>query len=186
MLTRCVKSNVIEEILYGDDTVKHIQIVREPISGVYTNLLELFSCFSFRRGLKERDMRELYHVKLVLHVDARVLELDKDKVVRLEEHEESATAETISVDMNGRNIKLTQLLSRTESFMGDIKYNGYSASENCCQDFALCVLLANGLYDETVEAFIKQDVRDLFSPCMVVSTDFATDCVRWFYNWFRT
>lgn len=186
MLTRYVRSNTIEEILYGDDKIKRIQILRKPIYTIYARLLELFSCFTFFQGLEERNIHELYHVKMILHLDARVLELEKDMVVRLHEYDEVASAETIEVDMKNREIPLTQLLARTESFMGEVKYNGYSASNNCCQDFVLCILLANGLYDAFYGTFVKQDVRELFSPFMIISSNFVTNGVRWFYNWFRT
>jgi hypothetical protein len=45
--------------------------------------------------------------------------------------------------------------------MGDL-YATYSAKNNNCQDFILALLKSNGMGDEKVYAFVKQDVGSLF------------------------
>lgn len=181
MLFQYLHSHSIEEILYGN-RIRGIHIVRKPISSTVQRLLDVISCCAIQPSMERRNIQKLYHIKVIIYTDHRVLQLEKDKVVKLRPYKENFDAERICVDLRGREISVSSLIERTRSFMGDDRFYKYSSSSNNCQDFALSVLLANCLYDEAYELFIKQDIGDLFSPCMVATSNCATDCMRRIYK----
>jgi len=51
----------------------------------------------------------------------------------------------------------------------------YSASNNNCQSYIMQLLGSNGLLNEELKKFIKQDTNNLLSPFLKRATDFVTD-----------
>jgi hypothetical protein len=47
--------------------------------------------------------------------------------------------------------------------MGVDKFFTYQSTSNNCQDFAISLLIANGINDDSLNTFIKQDVRSIFA-----------------------
>jgi hypothetical protein len=47
--------------------------------------------------------------------------------------------------------------------MGSEKFFSYQSGSNNCQDFALSLLYANGIKDNSLNTFIKQDVSSIFA-----------------------
>jgi hypothetical protein len=59
-------------------------------------------------------------------------------------------------------LTLNVMLANTEKEMGG-KFLKYSAYNNNCQDFIMAVLKSNGLGDDAIYSFVKQDTKSLFS-----------------------
>ena len=47
--------------------------------------------------------------------------------------------------------------------MGLDRFFSYQSSSNNCQDFCLGLLIANGINDDSLNTFIKQDVSSIFA-----------------------
>jgi hypothetical protein len=46
--------------------------------------------------------------------------------------------------------------------MGEQKFFGYDSANNNCQDFVMALLSANGLSNEEIKSFVKQDTSKTF------------------------
>jgi hypothetical protein len=68
--------------------------------------------------------------------------------------------------MNVNNIQsgliLSKMLEQTEKRMGETKFIQYSAYSSNCQDFLYNVMKSNGINDNTILSFIKQDTKAIF------------------------
>jgi hypothetical protein len=70
--------------------------------------------------------------------------------------------EFVNMSFN-QSISINQFIMNTLNYIGQDKFFTYSAYDNNCQYFALNLLHANGINDESLNTFIKQDVRSIFA-----------------------
>ena len=147
---------------YGEQPITSISIKRTPISSTAEGLLNAITLGKWKEIKKNYD--KMYHLYAVLT-------LENGKRLLLEKNErpvlsESIPADTKETDTQGvstlrQPIKLSDFIGKTIKRMtlqDYIAYEGYTLN---CQHFIRAHLLANGLLNPALIAFVYQDTKDL-------------------------
>ena len=72
-----------------------------------------------------------------------------------------STSQIQNIPVN-KDLNLNQLLENTQKSIGSAKFFLYDGLKNNCQDFISGVLQANGIRDQNVYNFVKQDTSMIF------------------------
>jgi hypothetical protein len=154
---------------YGDKPISEIVVCRNPVGSLLTGALNAVSLGAFKKEFSKKPYDALYHLYLWIKVEGTNITLEKNEVI------------TMDIDASIRNgsdsmkvplpttsgivpdgLSLNAMMANTEAMMKQ-KFLTYSAKDNNCQDFVLAVLKSNGLGDESIYAFVKQDTKSLFA-----------------------
>ena len=137
----------------GNDRIYTITIFRYPINFMIKNILELTS-------LQSIPYDNLFHLGLILN--NQVL-LEKNSIINMEINPKlPKDTEFVNMSFN-QSISINQFINNGLQFMGVDKFFTYQSTSNNCQDFAISLLIANGINDDSLNTFIKQDVRSIFA-----------------------
>ena len=154
----------IKKILekYGNQYIKDIKIVRNPVSSAIINALNVASMGAFKKNLNDSPYDKLFHLKLILELQNGIkISFEKVERVSLTINPKPVKGEEeINVPVN-KMITLNEMYNNTFQRMGNLFYP-YSAKNNNCQNFALNILEANNLAGEREKNFVKQDTEELF------------------------
>ena len=143
--------NILAKV--GNDRIYTITIFRYPINSMIKNILELTS-------LKTIPYDHLFHLGLIFN--NKVL-LEKNSIINMEINPRlPKDTEFVNMSFN-QSIKINQFINNGFQFMGQDKFFTYQSTSNNCQDFAMSLLIANGINDDSLNTFIKQDVRSIFA-----------------------
>jgi len=143
--------NILAKV--GNDRIYTITIFRYPINSIIKNILELTS-------LQTIPYDNLFHLGLIFN--NKVL-LEKNSIINMEINPR-LPKDTEFVNMNfNQSININQFINNGLQFMGIDKFFTYQSTSNNCQDFALNLLYANGINDDSLNTFIKQDVSSIFA-----------------------
>jgi len=139
-------------IKVGNDRIYTITIFRYPINSMIKNILELTS-------LKSIPYDNLFHLGLILN--NQVL-LEKNSIINMEINPRlPKDTEFVNMSFN-QSININQFINNGLQFTGQDKFFTYSAYDNNCQYFALNLLYANGINDDSLISFVKQNTEDIF------------------------
>ena len=147
---------------YGNQYIKDIKIVRNPVSSAIINALNVASMGAFKKNLNDSPYDKLFHLKLILELQNGI-KIAFEKVERVSltiNPKPSKGEEEINVPVN-KMITLNEMYNNTLQRMGNLFYP-YSSKNNNCQLFALNILEANNLAGEREKNFVKQDTEELF------------------------
>ena len=142
--------NILAKV--GNDKIYTITIFRYPINSIIKNILELTS-------LQTIPYDNLFHLGLIFN--NKVL-LEKNSIINMEINPRlSKDTEFVNMSFN-QSISINQFINNGLQFMGIDKFFTYSAYDNNCQYFALNLLYANGINDDSLISFVKQNTEDIF------------------------
>jgi hypothetical protein len=142
--------NILAKV--GNERIYTITIFRSPITSMIKNILELAS-------LQNIEYDQLFHLGIIFN--NHVL-LEKNSIINMEINPKmSKNTEFINIQFN-QLITINQFIKNGLQYMGEQKFFNYSSYDNNCQDFALNLLYANGINDDGLISFIKQDVSSIF------------------------
>jgi hypothetical protein len=137
----------------GNDRIYTITIFRYAINSMIKNILELTS-------LKSIPYDNLFHLGLIFN--NQVL-LEKNSIINMEINPRlPKDTEFVHMSFN-QSISINQFINNGLQFIGVDKFFTYQSGFNNCQDFALNLLHANGINDDSLNTFIKQDVSSIFA-----------------------
>ena len=143
--------NILAKI--GNDRIYTITIFRYAINSMIKNILELTS-------LQTIPYDNLFHLGLIFN--NKVL-LEKNSIINMEINPRlPKDTEFVNMSFN-QLISINQFINNGFQFMGQDKFFTYQSTSNNCQDFAISLLIANGINDDSLNTFIKQDVRSIFA-----------------------
>jgi len=143
--------NILAKV--GNDRIYTITIFRYPINSMIKNILELTS-------LQSIPYDHLFHLGLLLN--NKVL-LEKNSIINMEINPRlPKDTEFVNMSFN-QSININQFIMNTLNYMGLDRFFSYQSGFNNCQDFAMSLLIANGINDDSFNTFIKQDVRSIFA-----------------------
>jgi hypothetical protein len=144
---------------YGNDEILSIKISRNVLSKLITGTLNVISVGEF----KKQNPDNLYHLGIFINTSKGKFRLEKLDVITLKKDPTPYNnQEYKEVPMKGKNISINQLLHKAENKMGEQKFFGYDSANNNCQDFVMALLSANGLSNEEIKSFVKQDTSKTF------------------------
>jgi len=143
--------NILAKV--GNDRIYTITIFRYPINSMIKNILELTS-------LQSIPYDDLFHLGLLFN--NKVL-LEKNSIINMEINPR-LPKDTKFVNMSfNQSININQFINNTLNYMGLDRFFSYQSTSNNCQDFAINLLYANGIDDDSLNTFIKQDVSSIFA-----------------------
>ena len=138
----------------GDAIIYSIKVGRTPVSGIITGIIKTVSSTPYDT---------LFHLFIQMETSKGFQLLEKNAVIHMSEGKATdiAGAEWMNVP-NVPHITVNQLVEATRNQMG-AKFIPYSAYGNNCQTFIMNVLTANGMNDQSVLDFVKQDTNGIFN-----------------------
>ena len=142
--------NILAQV--GNLRIYTITIFRSPINSMIKNILQLAS-------LQNIDYDQLFHLGIIFN--NQVL-LEKNSIINMVINPKlQRDTEFINMNFN-QSITINQFINNAVSYMGLDKFFTYSAYDNNCQYFVLNLLYANGINDDSLISFVKQDTEDIF------------------------
>jgi hypothetical protein len=144
----------------GDKPIVSAEVIRSPVQSVVQQAINFVSGGEFKKAIADKPYDDIFHLMIVLTLeDGKKYSLEKNAIITLRPTQ-GRSGESMSVSVPS-GLTLNQALDKTQEAMGDA-FATYSARDNNCQDFILAFLKANGMGDEKVYSFVKQDVKSLF------------------------
>ena len=153
--------NIISK--YGRNTITGITIGRKPVSSALTSALSAASFGQFGKNLQDSPYDTLFHLFLMCKLDdGTTIINEKNEVINMDINPSMpAKSETKVISNIPSGLTLQEMMDKTKAYMGGEIFT-YSAKNNNCQDYALAVLKANKIGDESDYAFVKQNTAELF------------------------
>jgi hypothetical protein len=148
---------------YGNELIRDIDIVRNPVGKALTGALSIASMGEFGRNLENAPYDKLFHLKIVITLQSGTrVSLEKVERVSMTVNPSPVKdEESTPTPLNGKSITLNQLYENARNKMGD-RFYPYSARDNNCQNFILNVLQASGVGNTQDYDFVKQNTKELF------------------------
>jgi len=144
----------------GDIPIVSAEVVRSPVQSIVQQAINAVSLGSFKKELKDKPYDDIFHLMLIVTLeDGKKVSIEKNAIITIR-ITKGRSGERLPVSVPS-GLTINKALEKTEQAMGDL-YATYSAKNNNCQDFILALLKSNGMGDEKVYAFVKQDVGSLF------------------------
>ena len=141
---------------YGNAEVTGITIGRKPLNSVI---------LKFANAISSQPYDKLFHLYAIIKTTEGPFTLEKESTIRLikgERYTHSEGFEYMNVNNIQSGLTLSKMLEQTEKRMGETKFIQYSAYSSNCQDFLYNVMKSNGINDNTILSFIKQDTKAIF------------------------
>lgn len=163
---------------YGDEVLVSAMVRRNPVQSALITALNVLSLGEFKKRLKDTPYDSLFHLQFYFTTESgKKFVVEKNEVVNMDinpKTKEKTETEDIIIPPN--SITINDLMNNTKACMGN-KMFGYSAKDNNCQDFVLCLLKGNNLGNEIDLKFVKQDTEQLFAGMDTLRkiTNTATD-----------
>ena len=143
----------------GKENIVKITVCRKPIMTIIRKTLNLLSFGKLEKNLKQLNYDELFHLFLVLKLsNGKSYRLEKS--ARIQASLGGVEGESMEVPIKSP-INVVEFVDKTKRRMGD-KFWVYNMVNNNCQVFVDNLLSANGLNNEQIRKFVKQDVETLF------------------------
>ena len=148
---------------YGNQYIKDIKIVRNPVSSAIINALNVASMGAFKKNLNDSPYDKLFHLYLLVTLPSGQYAVEKEAVVSIKKAgSERAGAEEMPI-YSFPPMTLNSMMDNTRNYMSPNKFINYSAYDNNCQTFISSILLSNNINDSNYQKFIKQDTGSVFS-----------------------
>jgi hypothetical protein len=150
----------------GDRVITGAYLLRTPVQSLLNSALNLISLGKWDELRQKYAYDKLYHLSLVVDVGDKKVIIEKNATVNVSTaYSHRSNSEIQPVSLQGKQIKLNDLLSTARSSVGDttfFKYNAFNLNGGTnCQRFLQLVLQANGLITPEADKFIMQDVTEL-------------------------
>ena len=137
----------------GDAIIYSMKVGRTPVNSVITGIIKIVSSTPYDT---------LFHLFIQMETSNGMQLIEKNAVIHMGEGKATDIAGAEWMDVpNVPQITVNQLVENTRNQMGD-GFIPYSAYKHNCQDFVSNVLTANGMNDQSVLNFVRQDTDGIF------------------------
>ena len=146
----------------GEIPITSIQIVRTPVQSILIKILNALSGGRFKKKLSETPYNKLYHLFIIATLsDGQKVSLEKNEVINMDTGANTRGGEIMDMSNIPSDLTINKLLQAGLEVQGN-KFYDYSAYDNNCQDFIIAITSKIATPEE--KSFIKQDVKQLFTP----------------------
>ena len=146
----------------GDIPITSIQIIRTPVQSILIKILNALSGGRFEKKLSETPYNKLYHLFIIATLnDGKKVSLEKNEVINMDTGANTRGGEIMDMSNIPSDLTINKLLQAGLEVQGN-KFYDYSAYDNNCQDFIIAITSKIATPEE--KSFIKQDVKQLFTP----------------------
>ena len=137
-----------------DEIIRHIRVIRTPINGMIQKFLNKFG--------GKVDYDKLFHLRLQITTRTnKKFTIEKNEVIKVSKWRNDKGDDFMDVP-KAFAVTVDDFLTNAERAMGD-KYYIYSSKNSNCQDYCVGLLRSNGVTDQNVLGFIKQDTQAIFA-----------------------
>jgi hypothetical protein len=160
---------------HGDDMISNIIVCREPIQKGIDKFINIVTAGKYNRNKKKLKYEDMYHLYLSI-------ENEHNERFRYEKNH------VVTITKTGRTGKDCMGVPMTKSIkVSDFIFNGeqqqlkadefwlYDAVTNNCQVFVMQLLAGNGLLNDKLANFIKQDAEKIIDNNVSKLARFVTD-----------
>lgn len=128
----------------------------------------------------------LFHLFFEMTIDGEKWIIEKIERITLVKEDRSQKQGAEFTESLPVNKTVNELFKNTENFMGD-RFLPYQSNSNNCQVFIMGVLQSNGLANQQLTDFVKQDTRSIFknSPYLRKFANSLTDLGGYFNAMFQ-
>jgi len=142
----------------GNEKITKIVAVRTPLSSTTRAFLNIISLGQFEK-ISKQYFDDLFHLAFWINDKYN---LEKNEVILFGTKNPIKSNSEIKDISVSKDITFNELIENTRKYMGDSNFTSYSAEKNNCQNFLNSILTANGIGNEDVKKWIKQDTDKVF------------------------
>lgn len=147
----------------GNKAVTGFTVVRVPIEGFTSQLLEYLSIGTYVDAIKSANYDQMFHLAVEFESQIGTFTLEKNAVITLTKNKPYLNRPTAEREKGALTpVTWSELFENTRNLLGDEAYTGYDARTNNCQDFVLALLKGNHALTPRLNSFIKQDAEEVF------------------------
>ena len=148
---------------HGSEPITKLEITRTPIDNVAKGLLNVLTLGKWDDIKKKAEVDKLFHVALRIN-DKYYMEKTAQPNLKAGDPIMNDETESLVIPvrpMVGKSeVTIAEFIERGMKQMGD-KYTSYDGFTNNCQDFIRAHLRASALLTESIDKFLKQDIKRL-------------------------
>ena len=147
---------------YGGHRIAAMNVVREPIRGIYQWLLNAVTGGRFQQAVASAGHDRLFHLAVVIRLDnGMAFTLEKNQKVTVSPSKAYGNESQYRPVRVPPGLTLARFLDNALRTMGRERFFVYEAFSTNCQDFILNLLHANRMLTPQLQAFIYQDVAGI-------------------------
>lgn len=141
--------------------VNSIDLHRNPLPSLYTNIMNVWTKGETEKRLKEQPKDTLFHISMWVRLNnGKTILVEKNEVIGIKEQPHKAKEEqAYFLPPITKDISFGELLEKARKEVGDKTFFSYSAKDNNCGDFIEMILKANGLNTKETHDYIGQDAQ---------------------------
>ncbi len=144
---------------HGNDMISNIMVCRVPIQKGIDRFINLITAGKYNKNKTKLKYEDMYHLYLVV-------ENEKNTDYRYEKHHVVTIGRTTKLGKDCIGVPMTKEIRVNDFFDNAIQIQGtnfwlYDAVTNNCQVFVMNLLAANGLMNDKLAEFIKQDAEKI-------------------------
>jgi len=138
--------------------IDKLYVCRNPISSVFTKLLNLLTFGDFYKKLKEKNYDDLYHLFLTVVLEnGEIFTIEKNQRVNVIKGK--VKGDCLSERIIDKNLTISDLILNSEKKISNNQLYIYKATSTNCQQYLIDILNSSGITE--FNTFIKQNVKDL-------------------------
>jgi hypothetical protein len=147
---------------YESESIRSIQVVREPLSSGVNLFANALTAGKFSEVAQKQGEAGFFHLFAILELaDGTRLIYERNERPVLNVYTGKPSEKAESVQASGKNIPLGDFIKKSIDAVGLDKFVRYHPLENNCQDLLISSFQANGLLTSNLREFIKQDLTEL-------------------------
>jgi hypothetical protein len=162
---------------HGNDVIIRIIVCRTPIEKAIDRVIDWISLGSYSRNKKLLNYDNMFHLFLL------VTTVDKSGKIQKYRYEKNHVASVEKTNKQGKEcllVPLKEKITVSEFFKNGETLQGksfwlYDAVKNNCQRFVMSLLTANGLIEDYLTKFIKQEADQIIDGYVESFSRFVTD-----------
>ena len=154
-----VKNTLLQ---YGNQRISSIKLCKEVVSENTEFLLKaLAGKNTWEEAKKKHGFDKFYHLFMIATLDnGQQLHIEKNEVMRVSPSPRPCPdALNIGSPVNGMTVN--EMMERTRQRIGDRDFYTYDPLQNNCQSFISNLLRTLGLYNQSAQGFVFQNIAGL-------------------------
>ena len=148
---------------FGAEIIASASIRRAPVQSAVVGALNVASLGQFQQKMNKSDYDKIFHLQFYITTQSnKIFVIEKNEVINKDINpQKPQNAESNPVSPLSQGLTINQLMENTKACMGNSMFS-YSAKNNNCQDFVMCILNGNHIGNEANRTFTKQNTEQLF------------------------
>lgn len=161
---------------HGEEYIKNIFVYRAPLDNVSNTFLNVLTLGRWPDIKKKANVDDLFHTYAIINGKYTYEKTENPRIALVKPKELSNPDSESEQVLFNKKITIEKFIENAAKYMGD-DYYSYDGFKNNCQDFLVGSLKGNGIGDERVFSFLKQDLKSLIEETPAFSQYLGKDIV---------